>query len=110
MSIQLHIASGPEDDQAASIELRIASGPEDDQAVRRLAALDDARPLAEETLLALVEGEPVAALALGDGRVVANPFVPTAAVVAVLRLRAAQLGRSGRPDRARRLALPRLAL
>ena len=74
-----------------SIELRIASGPEDQQAVRRIAALDDARPLAGETLLALLDGEPVAALGFGDGRVVANPFVPTAAVVAVMRLRAEQL-------------------
>lgn len=84
------------------LALRIAR---DDEAfvVRRLAALDDAPPLKGEVLLALVDGEPVAAASLGDGRVVANPFVRTADTVTLLSLRASQLG--GRPAPRRR---PRL--
>jgi len=61
--------------------------------VRRLADLDDAPPLRGEVLLALVDGEAVAALSLSDGRVVANPFLPTADTVSVLALRASQLSR-----------------
>ena len=99
-----------------SIELRIASGARDQAALRELAALDDARALGGEVLLALVDGEPVAAVSLLEGRVVANPFVPTAAVVAVLQLRAEQLRAEqlGRRERLRRrpgrLRHPRLAL
>lgn len=85
-----------------TLALRIAR---DDEAfmVRRLAALDDAPPLKGEVLLALVDGEAVAAISLGDGRVVANPFVRTAETVRLLSMRAAQL--SGPPTRRR---LPRL--
>ena len=85
-----------------TLALRIAR---DDEAfmVRRLAALDDAPPLKGEVLLALVDGEPVAATSLGDGRVVANPFVRTAETVRLLSMRAAQL--SEPPARRR---LPRL--
>lgn len=65
----------------------------DDEAilVRRLAQLDDSRPLEGDVLLAVVDGKPVAALSLCDGRVVADPFQPTAEAVALLRLRAMQL-------------------
>jgi hypothetical protein len=41
----------------------------------------------------------VAALSLRDGAVIANPFVPTADIVALLRLRSRQLGRHERPLR-----------
>jgi hypothetical protein len=40
-------------------------------------------------LLAVVGSEPVAALAVDTGHVVADPFRPTADVVAMLRLAAA---------------------
>jgi hypothetical protein len=70
--------------------------------VRRLARLDDSPPLEGEVLLAVVDGTPVAALSLTDGRVVANPFVPTADVVTLLSVRGSQLS----PQRApRRLGL-----
>jgi hypothetical protein len=46
----------------------------------------------------------VAALSLRDGAVIADPFVPTADIVALQRLRARQLGRRERP--LRRLPLP----
>lgn len=73
-----------------TLALRVADD-DDALAVRRLAALDDAPPLRGEVLLALVDGEAVAAASLSDGRVVANPFVPTADTVTLLSLRAAQL-------------------
>jgi hypothetical protein len=59
--------------------------------VRRLADLDDAPMLNGEILLALVDGQAIAALSLTDGRVVADPFLPTAEAVALLSLRASQL-------------------
>lgn len=57
----------------------------------RLAALDSARPLEGEVLLAYVDDDPVAAISLADGRVVADPFRRTAHVVELLRMRAEQL-------------------
>ena len=72
------------------IALRVAQ-PEDDDDVIRLAQLDDARPPVAPVMLAVVDGEAVAALSLSDGRVVANPFVATEKVVSLLRLRATQL-------------------
>jgi hypothetical protein len=87
---------------AHTLALRVADD-HDTLAVRRLAALDDAPPLRGEVLLALVDGEAVAATSLSDGRVVANPFLPTAETVTLLSLRASQLAE--RPVRRR---LPRL--
>ena len=84
------------------LALRLARD-DDGPAVRRLAALDDAPPLDGPVLLALVDGEPVAATSLDDGRVVANPFLPTAETVSLLSMRASQL--SEHPARRR---LPRL--
>jgi hypothetical protein len=86
-----------------TLALRVADD-EDASAVRRLAALDDAPPLRGQVLLALVNGEAVAATSLSDGRVVANPFLPTAETVSLLSLRASQLSE----HRARR-RIPRLA-
>jgi hypothetical protein len=59
--------------------------------LRDLAALDDAPELDGRVLMAVVDGTSVAALSLDDGRVVANPFVPTEDTVALLRLRANHL-------------------
>jgi len=56
-----------------------------------LAELDSARPVVGPALLADVNGRPWAALGLEDQRVVADPFLPTAAAVELLRLRARQL-------------------
>jgi hypothetical protein len=46
----------------------------------------------------------VAALSLRDGTVVADPFVPTADIVALLRLRARQMRQRERPARRLRLS------
>ena len=70
------------------LTLRIAR-PDDAPAVRRLAQLDSSRPPSGRVLLAVVGSEPVAALAVDSGSVVADPFRPTADVVAVLRQAAA---------------------
>ena len=71
------------------IALRLAL-PADDAALRRLAGLADRRVPSGRVLVAEVDGEILAA-ADADGRVVSDPFRVTLDVVALLRLRAAQL-------------------
>jgi hypothetical protein len=90
----------------STLALRVAD-TDDAPVLHRLAALDDAPPLEGPVMVALVDGEAVAALSLSDGRVVANPFVPTADAVTLLGLRASQLRRRPRPRR-RMLWPPRL--
>jgi hypothetical protein len=68
-----------------------AATPDDADAVARLAALDSARPPAGELLLAVVDGELRAALPLDGDDAIADPFEPTAELVALLRARARQL-------------------
>ena len=70
-----------------------------------LAEVDSAQPLAGPVLVAVVEGRIWAALALDDDRVIADPFLPTAPAVELLRLRVAQLHAAER--RAPRGLLPR---
>jgi hypothetical protein len=60
-------------------------------ALTRLAELDSASRPADPLLIGERSGEAVAALSLADGAVVANPFVASADVVALLHLRARQL-------------------
>lgn len=64
--------------------------PADFDALVRLAALDDRRVPSGKIVLAEVDGELVAAVSL-DGHAVADPFRPTADLVGLLELRAAQL-------------------
>lgn len=78
-----------------AVTLRLA-GPRDHEALVRLAGLDSAAVPGGEVLLALVDGEPRAALALPDRGIVADPFRPTAHLVELLRLRRIQLQRAGR--------------
>ena len=70
--------------------LRYASGA-DDAHLRHLAALACARPLRGEVLVAEVDGSPIAAVSVATGRSVADPFLPTAHAVQMLRLQASQL-------------------
>jgi hypothetical protein len=80
------VASAPE----LAVTLRYAT-PDDDVALARLAALDE-RPLPTgPILLAEVEGELRAALAVRDGATLANPFFATAGLLQLLIARAAQL-------------------
>jgi hypothetical protein len=61
---------------------------DDAAALHRLAELDSASPLAGPVLIGEMRGAPVAALAVDDGRTIADPFVPTAHLLATLRTRA----------------------
>jgi hypothetical protein len=74
----------------SSLTIR-AARPVDAWAITRLAALDSAKPLSGDVLLAEADGVPVAALAVTTGEAIADPFVPSAETVAVLRMRAGQL-------------------
>lgn len=75
----------------------------------RLAALDSARPLAGDILVAEVAGELQAALEIASGFAVADPFRPTADLVRQLRTEAKRL--VARPvQRRRRRLVPRFAL
>jgi hypothetical protein len=87
-----------------TIALRLAHADERG-AVERPAHLAEAPPPAGDVLLALVDGEPVAALSLADGRFVADPFTPTADVVDLLQVRAERLGALARA----RMTRPRSA-
>jgi hypothetical protein len=94
---------------SATISLQLAS-PEHDAALRELAQLDSARTVHRPALMAVVDGRLVAALALQDDRVVADPFAPTDDAVQLLRLRAAEL-RGGHGARRRsRLRMPALGV
>src|SRR5919197_2948253 len=63
----------------------------DRAALQRLAQLDSRRLAEGELLVAEVEGELRAALPLGGGSAIADPFRPTAALVSLLGVRAAQI-------------------
>jgi hypothetical protein len=62
----------------------------------RLAELDSATPPRGPALVAEADSRMLAALPLGSGRPIADPFEPTAEIVALLQLRAEQLSE---PDR-----------
>ena len=65
---------------------------DDARTLRDLAGLDSSpRVPGGEVLLAELDGRPVAALSLTDGTKVADPFVPTAHVTALLDVRSRAL-------------------
>lgn len=71
-------------------QIMIRPGYADDQrALLRLAALDSAEVPAGPLLVAEVDGELSAALSLGNAAAIADPFRPTAEIVALLRAHAA---------------------
>lgn len=63
----------------------------DDGALARLAALDSASPPMGPALVAEADSRLLAALPLGSGRPIADPFEPTAELVALLELRRTQI-------------------
>jgi hypothetical protein len=67
------------------------SRPEDASALEELAQLDSRKLNGEDLLLAEVGGELRAAVPVGGGQPIADPFRPTAALVSMLSLRARQL-------------------
>lgn len=74
------------------------AGAADAGRIRDLARLDDKRQPSGPFLVAEVSGEVVAAVSLVTGAVVADPFRLTGDSVAMLRLRAAQLGSASELD------------
>jgi len=83
--------------------------PEDSPALVDLAALDSAPAPVGACVVAEVEGELWAAVPLAGGRAVADPFKPTADIVALLELRAAQIRAASQAEGAvasRRFRLP----
>src|SRR5215213_8420206 len=65
-------------------------------ALARLAALDSARPPRGPALVAEADARMLAALPIGAGRPIADPFEPTAELVQLLELRRTQLDAAGR--------------
>jgi hypothetical protein len=57
-------------------------------AIRRLAVLDSASPPTGEVLLAEMNGELWAAVSVGTGDAIADPFRPSADIVELLRVHA----------------------
>ena len=86
-------------DQAPGTVLIRSSRPEDEAALIRLAQLEG-RPRLHRfrILVAEVQGEVLAALPLGGGEPIADPFRPTASLVEILKVRAAQLDRTQEPE------------
>jgi hypothetical protein len=93
--------TAPPGDAEATVTLRFA-GFDDAPDLLCLAQLDSAEPLTEPVLVAEVAGRLTAALSLSEGSVIADPFVPTAGAVELLRARARQLRGPERPRRGRR--------
>ena len=91
-------------DRGEDVTIR-RGAPADEAVLARLAALDEARPLVGEVLVAEVDGELWAAVELAGGRTIADPFRPTLAVRELLALRRGSFG-AGVP-RQRRLRLLR---
>ena len=75
---------------ANSYTIRLATDGDAD-ALRRLAELDSQKPLAGAVLVGELHGEAVAALSLADDRAIADPFRPTAHLLAAMRTRASGL-------------------
>jgi hypothetical protein len=74
----------------------------DESALARLAELDSASPPRGPALIAEADTRMLAALPLGSGRPIADPFEPTVELVQLLELRRTQLGASeAAPARAR---------
>jgi hypothetical protein len=72
---------------ANSYVLRLATDA-DAAVLDRLADLDGKDPLEGSILIGELHGEPVAALSLADDRSIADPFKPTAHLLATMRRRA----------------------
>jgi hypothetical protein len=94
----------PTSDQPLTI--RVAA-PEDAGALRRLAELDSAAPLTGDVLIAELDGAAIAAASLEGGRVIADPFTPSAYAVRMLTVRRYQMIRQGRQGTAVRFRHPR---
>jgi hypothetical protein len=80
--------------------------PDDAATLERLARLDSRRPLTGPVLVAERDGRLLAALSTETGYTIANPFAPTADLVALLKTRAADTAHvRGRRDILRRVGV-----
>lgn len=96
------------DARSGSVELRLATAS-DQSTLDRLAALETDASLRGPALIGLVDGRAAAALDLTTGRVVADPFQPTAHVAELLRAQRSQLMGPGASHARRGALLARLA-
>jgi hypothetical protein len=94
------------DNRTGEVTIRSAGG-DDAVDVDRLAQLETRPPTPGPHLLALRDGEVVAAISLATAEILADPFRPTADVQALLRLQAKRGLRAER--RSPRRSLSRLA-
>jgi hypothetical protein len=85
---------------ASSITIRPA-GPSDADAIARLSELDSQRAPTGDVLIAFRDDEPVAAISVDSGQIVADPFRPTISIVELLRTTATRAS-SARPQRVHR--------
>jgi hypothetical protein len=92
----------------ATVVIRVATAADRDD-LRRLAALDSARPLHGTVLVAESDGQIRAAYAVADGRAIGDPFRRTAGLVELLKARAALLQDGRRRAFIRAGRRPRLA-
>src|SRR5690349_19794045 len=72
------------------VAIRPASA-DDREVLERIAALDSSDIPSGELLLAVVDGEVRAAVSTETGEAIADPFHPTADIVALLHMRASRL-------------------
>ena len=93
---------------SASLVLRPATSA-DTADLERLAALDSARPLSGEVMLAHVDGDVRAAVSLETGRSVADPFYPSLELLPLLRAAAGERPRRRSWRRAARAVRPAIA-
>ena len=94
-------AAPPHSESPVTVRLATAN---DGPVLVRVADLDSASMPAAPLLVGERGVQVVAALSLRDGAVVADPFVPTADIVALLRLRARQIRQDERPARRLRVS------
>ena len=93
---------------ANSYVIRLA-GDADEAALERLSQLDSAPPLEHPILVGEIGGRVAGALDLDTGRAIADPFLPTAHLLAHLRVRAASLEASVRTPAVRERLLAGLS-
>jgi hypothetical protein len=92
----------------SSLVLRPATSA-DAADLERLAALDSARPLVGDVMLAHAHGQVRAAVSLESGRAVADPFYPSLELLPLLRAAAGDKPARRRWRRATRAVRPALA-
>jgi hypothetical protein len=88
-------ASGRQSRREAHVSIRDAS-PADAKELRRVAQLDSNEVPPAPLLIAEVDGRIWSAVSLSDGSVIADPFHPTAELIALLRRHATRPHRSWR--------------